>query len=232
MQKKTKNNNLWVKLYVFYLRIKSRFFVEPYLRYKENTSKAKKQKEYIRGFNSLTGVDYTRVLSIMDKDKSRPDNYYEHINEELTKHRKLMQSQKFSYTPKFYEPEIIDIHNENLNPNVPSLKELIYKEELNGLKQLYKQERELGYHPRSCYAPQPKPKDVAIKAAKIDIFKDLEEKLNNISKMEETMSDLRSLLPENQPYYPSNYKLLTKTNPIPSKKSWYKSMGDLFKKKS
>jgi hypothetical protein len=228
----TKSNNFWVNLYRFYIDTKRRFFDEPYHRYIENKAKAKKQKQYIRGFNSLTGVDYTRVLSIMDKDKNRPDNYYEHINEELTKHRKLIQSQKFSYTPMFYEPEIIDIHNENLNPNEPSLKELIYKEELNGLKQLYKQERELGYHPRSCYAPQPKPKDVAVKAAKIEIFKYLEEKLNNISKMEETMSDMYSFLPENQPYNPNNYALLTKTNVIPSKKSWYKSMGDLFKKKS
>jgi hypothetical protein len=225
MQKKTKKNNLWVKLYVFYLSIKSRFFIKPYRRYKENTSKAKKQKEYIRGFNSLTGVDYARVLSIMDKDKSRPDNYYEHINEELTKHRKLMQSQTFSYTPKFYEPEIIDIHNENLNPNAPSFLELIYKEELNGLTQLYKQERDLGYHPRSCYAPSSKTEDVAIKAAKVKSFNDLETKINNILKLEHELSYMSKFIP-----------IIgvagTKNEIKPIKKSWYKPMGNLFKNKS
>ena len=100
---------------------------------------------------------------------------------------------------------------------------------LNGLKQLYKQE--LGYHPRSCYAPKPKPKDVAIKAAKIKAFSDLETKINHISNLENTILDMCSFLPENHPYYPSNYKLLTKTNSIPSKKSWYKPMGNFFKNK-
>jgi hypothetical protein len=225
MQKKTKSNNFWIKLYVFYLDKKRIWFDEPYNSYIEKKAKNKLRKETISQFKSKYGLNYDKVSSLMTKIVNRPVNHYEHINEQLLEHRRLMQSQTFSYTPKFYEPEINEIHNENLNPNAPSLEVLMLKEKLNGYTQLQNQERDLGYHPRSCYAPSPSSKDVAVKAAKVESFNDLETKINNILKLEHELSYMSKFIP-----------IIgvagTKNEIKPIKKSWYILIRDFFKNKS
>jgi len=108
-------------------------------------------KENIIVLEKLTNTKHEHILKLMrltNKNSKVGDNDFKFLNEELQKDRvKIITNDILNKTvaksPRFYEPEIIDIHNENLNENAPSIYALYETETTNAKLQLDRKKRKL-----------------------------------------------------------------------------------------
>ena len=106
------------------------YITSPIKSYKTKRLQAKYQKNNILDFEKLTKCKHATTLELMrltEKKSKIGDNDFKFLNEELEKGRMFLNSEKNKEvikSPCFYDPEIVDIHNENLRNNSPSLAEL------------------------------------------------------------------------------------------------------------
>jgi hypothetical protein len=112
---------------------------------KKAKDEANKHKE---NFEKKHNTAVEHIKQLMFNDKLYSEHYGGRIdfrNEELLKGRKhLLKYAKYvNKVPKFYEPEICDIHNENLNLNGSSLKAIMDKQDKLSYDDLKKQENKL-----------------------------------------------------------------------------------------
>lgn len=123
---KTPINNLWW-----------RTIEKPYLDYKRE--KAKKAEIYnIKTQFSKNFANHDLVRDLMyNKPYQQTDT--SKLNDDLINNRKKMSSVKSGKIPFLFEPDIIDIHNDNLNINAPSLENLIKIDDENAKESLRKQ---------------------------------------------------------------------------------------------
>lgn len=115
-----------------------KYVKKPYLDKKEAKLKTKETQAIKDAFSKTFG-DYNDVKTLMyDKPFTQTD--YRVLNEDLVNNRKEMIRTNTIHTPFLFDPEIIDIHNENLNPNAPTLEYLIKLSNESANGELKKQE--------------------------------------------------------------------------------------------
>lgn len=131
-----------VKKSKFFKKIKNWFkntIIEP-VKYKIAERKHKKYiKELKKNFNKRFNTDVNRITSIMNINSSNDkeiDN-----NELLVQNRLDINKRKslYKFPPFVYEPEIIDVHNENLIEENPNLNEIISDENRKAWDSVHKQ---------------------------------------------------------------------------------------------
>jgi len=113
-------------------------FKKPYLDKKEAKLKAKETQAIKDAFSNTFG-DYNEVKTLMYNKPFKQTDYVV-LNEDLVNNRKEMIRTNTTHTPFLFEPEIIDIHNENLNPKAPTLEYLIKLNNESAHDELRKQE--------------------------------------------------------------------------------------------
>lgn len=82
-------------------------------------------KELKDNFAKKFNVDVEKTIKIMSQSAYSP---YEVDNDRLLIENRLDINKRkslYKFAPFIYEPEIVDVHNENLNPNNPSINEII-----------------------------------------------------------------------------------------------------------
>lgn len=107
--------------------------------------KAKKEREkYVKelkkNFNETFNVDTNHINKLIDATKPNLNEDYkiDHLIENSVEINKLKSKGKVA--PFIYEPEIVDIHNENLNLENPELHKLIDDDSRIAKNELTKQE--------------------------------------------------------------------------------------------
>ena len=107
--------------------------------------KAKKEREkYVKelkkNFNETFNVDTNHINKLIDATKPNLNEDYkiDHLIENSVEINKLKSKSKVA--PFIYEPEIVDIHNENLNLENPELHKLIDDDGRIAKNELTKQE--------------------------------------------------------------------------------------------
>ena len=166
MKKLKKMKNTIVKFWVLKIKlpIKNLWFKyvgKPMLDKKLAKEELKKTEELKKQFSKMYG-DYDEIKKLMyTKPHLQTDDTI--LYQDLINNRKQMIMTNTSHTPFLFEPEIIDIHNENLNPNAPLLEDLIKFDDEKAKSEIKKQElKEYAIKPR-------------IKTVKDDLFNDVSE---------------------------------------------------------
>jgi len=120
--------NLW------YRKVK-----KPYLARKEEKARLAKikriQDAFTKGF-----ANHSEVTKLMYSTAWEQTNHENLTKDLMANRREMLFNNK---TPMLYEPEIIEIHNENLNPNNPTLTYVINKDRDNATEALNYQKRML-----------------------------------------------------------------------------------------
>jgi len=104
-------------------------------------------KELKANFAKKFNVDVEKTIKIMSQSAYSP---YEVDNDRLLIENRLDINKRkslYKFAPFIYEPEIVDVHNENLNPNNPSVNEIISTDNDEALNDLTKQENFLKKRP-------------------------------------------------------------------------------------
>lgn len=113
---------------------------------KENKIKANNIK---KEFEEKQKVSIERIKEIMFHEKLvfKNNNKLEYLNEKLVEGRAnvIKESKYVSHIPAFYEPEICEIHNENLHLKNKTFNELILDENENARLMLKKQTDKIGH---------------------------------------------------------------------------------------
>jgi len=116
-----------------------RNFKKPYLARKEEKAKLAEIKRikdtFTKGF-----ANHTEVTKLMYSTALEQTNHENLTKDLLANRREMLFNNK---TPMLYEPEIIEIHNENINPNNPTLTYVINKDRDNATEALNYQKRML-----------------------------------------------------------------------------------------
>lgn len=112
---------------------------KPYLERKEkkaNLAKIKRaQDAFTKGF-----ANHSEVIKLMYSTSLEQTNHENLTKDLIANRREMLFNNK---TPMLYEPEIIDIHNENLNSNNPTLTYVINKDRDNAAEALNYQKKML-----------------------------------------------------------------------------------------
>jgi hypothetical protein len=110
---------------------------KPYLDYKKEKSK-KAEIENIKKQFSKNFASYEAVKELMYNQPYQQTDMST-LNNDLSNNRKEMFNVNSGKIPFLFEPDIIDIHNDNLNVNAPSLENLIKINNENAKESLRKQ---------------------------------------------------------------------------------------------
>ena len=96
-------------------------------------------KELKANFAKKFNVDVEKTINIMNSPGYSPVNVDN--NQLLVQNRLEINKRKSLYTfaPFIYDVDIVDIHNENLNSELPPVNEIIAEENKKASKTLYKQ---------------------------------------------------------------------------------------------
>jgi hypothetical protein len=131
-----------IKKSKFLMGIKKWFnntMVKPYQTRKAKRLHNRYVKELKYNFSKKFNVDVNRTIEIMRNPKHSVmymDNYELLIKNSLDINRR---KSLHKFTPTTYNPEIIDIHNENLNLENPTISEIISDENMEAVNTLNKQ---------------------------------------------------------------------------------------------
>ena len=145
--KKTKKT-LFDKVKSYFRNLWLKYVINP----KFEREKIKKDKEKARNYKETFEKLHNTAVEHVKELMFHRDVYSEYHggklnfrNEELLKGRKhiLKYTKYVNKIPKFYEPEICEIHNENLNLNGSSLKAIMDKQDKSSYDDLKKQENKL-----------------------------------------------------------------------------------------
>lgn len=134
--KKTKNS----KVVKFIFNLWSNNVTKPIQERKAKKEREKYVKELKNNFNETFNVDTNHINKLIDATKPNLNEDYkiDHLIENSVEINKLKSKGKVA--PFIYEPEIIDIHNENLNLENPELYKLIDDDSRIAKNELTKQE--------------------------------------------------------------------------------------------
>lgn len=131
-----------------------RLFKKPYQDYIQKRQERKKTKEFKKEFIRNFGISPSHVVNLINRTndilalrsiptiKMSEDEYRVFLLEELKKNAtEINKVKRYVKASLFYEPEIIDIHNESLSDNKgPTLKELLVLDDVDVKHKLWKQE--------------------------------------------------------------------------------------------
>jgi len=114
--------------------------------------RAKKEREnYVKelkaNFAKKFNVDIEKTIRVMNHPNFSP---YEVDNDRLLVENRLDINKRkslYKFAPFIYEPEIVDVHNENLNTNNPPINEIINSDDDKSRNELTKQENFLKKRP-------------------------------------------------------------------------------------
>ncbi len=106
--------------------------IKPFLNYLDKKKKEREHVNLVNEFEKKFSTDIDRVKYIMYKDDDNnhinidPVGHEKYLNEKLLEGRgHMLKIHKYVNKTSFlYDPEIIDIHNDNLNPNAPTISEI------------------------------------------------------------------------------------------------------------
>lgn len=134
--KKIKNS----KVVKFIFNLWSNNVTKPIQERKVKKSREKYLKELKNNFNETFNVDTNHINKLIDATKPNLNEDYkiDHLIENSVEINKLKSKGKVA--PFIYEPEIVDIHNENLNLENPELYKLIDDDSRIAKNELTKQE--------------------------------------------------------------------------------------------
>jgi len=134
--KKIKNS----KVVKFIFNLWSNNVTKPIQERKAKKSREKYVKELKKNFNETFNVDTNHINKLIDATKPNLNEDYkiDHLIENSVEINKLKSKGKVA--PFIYEPEIVDIHNENLNLENPELHKLIDDDGRIAKNELTKQE--------------------------------------------------------------------------------------------
>lgn len=134
--KKIKNS----KMVKFIFNLWSNNVTKPIQERKAKKSREKYLKDLKNNFNETFNVDTNHINKLIDATKPNLNEDYkiDHLIENSIEINKLKSKGKVS--PFIYEPEIVDIHNENLNLENPELHKLIDDDGRIAKNELTKQE--------------------------------------------------------------------------------------------
>ena len=134
--KKIKNS----KVVKFIFNLWSNNVTKPIQERKAKKSREKYLKELKNNFNETFNVDTNHINKLIDATKPNLNEDYkiDHLIENSVEINKLKSKGKVA--PFIYEPEIVDIHNENLNLENPELYKLIDDDGRIAKNELTKQE--------------------------------------------------------------------------------------------
>jgi len=129
-KKKPFKLSLVARIKLFFSKYWNVLIVKPLQERKEKKQNLKNVSEIKKDFEKCFRVNINEVKAIMydrvnhlyiDTDQRSKD-----LNEELVKGRQHMLniSKYYKAPPYFYDPEICEIHNENLNPSYPEIIDL------------------------------------------------------------------------------------------------------------
>jgi len=125
--------------------------------------------ELIKSTFSKTFGNHEEVLSIMrDVNTKQTDNDY--MNNQLIKARSELITAT-NKRPCFYEPEINEIHNDNLNPNNPTLKYIMDKDTEN-VREIFNSEKRNRLNMERRQDPM-KPRFQSVSKEKLDSEEDV-----------------------------------------------------------
>ena len=126
----------------FTLAIKNWFYNKIKKPFKDRRDR-KEQERYIRelksNFSKKFNVDVEKTINIMNSPGYSP---YQYDNNALLVENRLDINKRkslYKFSPFMYAPEIVDIHNENLNKNNPSINEIIANDNNKASESLDKQ---------------------------------------------------------------------------------------------
>jgi hypothetical protein len=130
--KKPKKEKFSIKFYI--KNLYNKFLLKPFLEQVDFINKIKQLKrndKLKRKFEAERNITIDRIKNVIDFNFDYGDSKHHYWNQKLVDARK----QKFNTNkPCFYDPEINEIHNENLvNPNLKPLSQII-KESNNEAK--------------------------------------------------------------------------------------------------
>lgn len=127
----------YLKLPISYFWFRN--FKKPYLDRKEKKSSLAKTKKIQNHFTKVF-ANHSEVIKLMYSTSLEQTNHENLTKDLLANRREMLFNNK---TPMLYEPEIIEIHNENLNPNNPTLTYVINKDRDNATEALNYQKKML-----------------------------------------------------------------------------------------
>jgi hypothetical protein len=124
----------------FIFNLWSNNVTKPIQERKAKKSREKYVKELKKNFNETFNVDTNHINKLIDATKPNLNEDYkiDHLIENSVEINKLKSKGKVA--PFIYEPEIVDIHNENLNLENPELHKLIDDDGRIAKNELTKQE--------------------------------------------------------------------------------------------
>lgn len=135
---------IFQKVKTFFKNLVFKYITTPRLK-KEKAIKVEKIK---KNFEEKQKVTLKRIKEIMFHDKVYLDNNnkLEYLNKKLVEGRNnvIKESKYVSHIPAFYEPEICEIHNENLHLKRKNFNELILEEDEVARLTLKKQTDKIG----------------------------------------------------------------------------------------
>jgi hypothetical protein len=130
--KKIKNNKLLLTIKNWFYNT----FKKPYIDKKE---KERYIKELKSNFSKKFNVDVEKTIKIMNSPGYSPPQY----NNEalLVENRMEINKRKslYKFAPFMYDPDVVDIHNENLNENNPNINQIIANDANDSVEKLDKQ---------------------------------------------------------------------------------------------
>jgi hypothetical protein len=131
-----------IKKSKFLLKIKNWYYVnvkKPIKNKKEEKERLTYVKELKENFSKKFNVDVEKTIKIMNQPAYSP--YVVDNNAMLVENRLDINKRKslYKFAPFMYNPEIIEIHNENIDLTKPSLNDIILTENDKSKKELDKQ---------------------------------------------------------------------------------------------
>jgi hypothetical protein len=132
---KVKKSKILVKLKTWF----NNTLVKPYQTKKAKREEEKYVKELKENFSKKFNVDIEKSISVMSGPGYSPANI---DNDSLLIANRLdinKRKSMYKFAPFIYDVDIVDIHNENINPEYPSVTDIITNENSESLKLLDKQ---------------------------------------------------------------------------------------------
>jgi hypothetical protein len=120
-----------------------KIIVSPIKQINDEKNRKKFEIDTKKGFSKTFNVKHERMLKLMDLTHYDYDNSIKSkkaIND-LSENAKHINNMRKYLAPTLYEPEIVELHNEFLNPDNPTIKEVKNEEYFKTEKLLEKQEK-------------------------------------------------------------------------------------------
>jgi hypothetical protein len=132
---KVKKSKILVKLKTWF----NNTLVKPYQTKKAKREEEKYVKELKENFSKKFNVNIEKTISVMSGPGYSPANIDD--NSLLIQNSLDINKRKtmYKFAPFMYNPEFVDIHNENLNPEYPSVTDIMTNGNIESLNLLKKQ---------------------------------------------------------------------------------------------